>query len=226
MYSAVAMRNGKHWRLLIVALTLMGWQLARGGAFGGDIESGRALISLALTTALYIGIALVWIGFGARRNWQDALARLGLRRPMKTDWLAGAALGVGLYLAAGVAAKIWLASVGDSLFTQQTAAAKALFDSVNASLLAALLLALLSAIGEETLFRGAIQPAFGIGFTALLFCLIHLQYAFTPGAIIIFGLGIAFGLTRARVSCSAAIIAHATYNLLPFALLRLNLAIA
>ena len=43
-----------------------------------------------------------------------------------------------------------------------------------------LTLGLAAGIGEETLFRGALQPRFGLLITSLLFALLHSQYGITP----------------------------------------------
>jgi len=49
----------------------------------------------------------------------------------------------------------------------------AIFSGVN--VLGAIWLALLSSVGEEILFRGAIQPFLGVWFTSFLFGLLHLD---------------------------------------------------
>ena len=84
------------------------------------------------------------------------------------------------------------------------------------------LLAISVGIGEEILFRGALQPVFGIVITSLLFVALHTQYAFTPAAGILFVVSLGFGLLRARASTTAAIIAHAAYNGIPFVLAALR----
>ena len=70
----------------------------------------------------------------------------------------------------------------------------------------------LSGAGEETLFRGAIQPRFGIVFTALVFALLHAQYGASFVTLGVFGVGILFGLERKYFNTTTAIITHATYN--------------
>jgi membrane protease YdiL (CAAX protease family) len=76
----------------------------------------------------------------------------------------------------------------------------------------AFLAAASAAIGEEILFRGALQPVFGIIPTTLFFALLHSQYALTPSTIVIILVGGAFGWLKEKQSTTAAIIAHFAYN--------------
>ncbi len=80
------------------------------------------------------------------------------------------------------------------------------------SWIAAPLIGLSAGIGEELLFRGAIQPRYGIIPTALLFALLHNQYGFSFVTLGTFGLGCAFGLLAKRYGTTHAIIAHTLYN--------------
>jgi membrane protease YdiL (CAAX protease family) len=68
-------------------------------------------------------------------------------------------------------------------------------------------------IGEELMFRGAIQPRFGIILTSALWALLHTQYQFSFVILGLFGIGILFGLIRKYVGTTAVVIAHAVYNI-------------
>ena len=206
--------------LLLAGLAYVAWQWARQDADAFALDAEPALLNLGGITLLSVALAAVGVGWRTRRNSSAALRRLGLRLPLKRDWTTGLASGVAMYVAVGIFTSLWRSSVGEADFAIQTEAARALFDSFNSSLLAGLMLALLSAIGEEILFRGAMQPVFGIGITSLAFSAIHMQYAQSPAIAIIFGVSLAFGVLRSRGSTSAAIIAHACYNALPFLVFR------
>jgi membrane protease YdiL (CAAX protease family) len=67
-------------------------------------------------------------------------------------------------------------------------------------------------LGEEILFRGAIQPRFGIVLTAAFWALVHTQYQLSFVVLGLFMVGILFGLIRKHMSTTPAIIAHALYN--------------
>jgi membrane protease YdiL (CAAX protease family) len=93
-----------------------------------------------------------------------------------------------------------------------------LFDPKGLSLISAVLFALLigvgAGLGEETLFRGAVQPVLGIPVTSLLFASMHVQYG--PSLLLgyIFVLSIGLGLLRRYVNTTASFLAHAGYNTL------------
>ena len=76
----------------------------------------------------------------------------------------------------------------------------------------ALLLGICAGAGEEILFRGAIQPKYGIIVTAIIFAVLHQQYGASFVTAGVFAVGILFGLERKYVSTTACIITHATYN--------------
>jgi membrane protease YdiL (CAAX protease family) len=81
----------------------------------------------------------------------------------------------------------------------------------------ALLLAGLSAVGEELLFRGAMQPTLGLPLTALIFALLHLppQLRFWPWTAAAAVLGLALGaLALHGGSLAGPILAHFTINAL------------
>ena len=84
------------------------------------------------------------------------------------------------------------------------------FDSVGEWLI----LALASGIGEEMLFRGALQPVFGLPITSLLFAIVHIQYGLTPITIVVFFLGLILGLVRRYSNTTVAIYVHFSYNFL------------
>ena len=70
-----------------------------------------------------------------------------------------------------------------------------------------------AALGEETLFRGAVQPRFGFILTALLFALVHSNYGISMSTLIVFLLGLVLGVVRMRVNTTTAMIIHMVYNM-------------
>ena len=80
-----------------------------------------------------------------------------------------------------------------------------------------LVLALASSIGEELLFRGALQPWFGIWPQALIFALLHIgpNRGFLPWTLSAFILGVAFGyMFEWTGDLGGPIVAHFTINYL------------
>ena len=203
--------------LLIAQLSACAWQLlSSGGASAQTFFNtglGGVLYNLAAVTLIYITLSALGAGYGLRRDWRGVTQRLGLRPPTRHDWLAGLVLG-SLMSVGMILAMRWLGSA-------DAAGARPLVQLLRESLLAALLVALLAAAGEEILFRGALQPVFGLSVSSLFFALIHVQYGLSPALLVLFFVGAGFGLLRVRFSTTAAIIGHATYNLFPFLLPRL-----
>jgi membrane protease YdiL (CAAX protease family) len=77
------------------------------------------------------------------------------------------------------------------------------------------ILAVASSIGEETLFRGALQPWLGVWLQAIVFALLHVGPGkrFVPWTLSAFVLGIAFGwLAVWTENLGAPIAAHFTIN--------------
>jgi membrane protease YdiL (CAAX protease family) len=83
---------------------------------------------------------------------------------------------------------------------------------LSSVLLFGLLLGLGAAAGEETLFRGALQPVFGVVLTSLLFASLHVQYGPSVSLGYVFLLSVGLGILRNRINTTAAFVAHAGYN--------------
>ena len=101
-------------------------------------------------------------------------------------------------------------------FTWTRRLERALFEALGPfSATEALLVALLSAIGEEALFRGAMQPAVGLVVTALAFGLLHVGpgKVFLPWTAMAIGAGLLFGCLYALTgNLLTPIAAHALIN--------------
>ncbi len=206
--------------IIIFALTALGL----GAINASDAEPlafADAAPQLLVGSLMYLALAILGVGWLTRRDWATVKQRLGLRWPRPADCLAGIAAAIALHLMAALAMAYWQASVSQSTFESQVSGARLLYEALSSSLILGGLLAISVGIGEEILFRGALQPVFGAVISSLLFVAVHTQYAFTPAAAILFVVSLGFGLLRARVSTTAAIIAHAGYNAIPFALAAL-----
>ena len=167
--------------------------------------------------AILVTLAFLGVGLGIRRNWRDTLTRLGLKRIGLIEFILAVAVAFGMVIASMIMGAVVMLLFPDSL---------ADVESFNQGLmlsfgspLGAIALGLLSGIGEEILYRGALQPAFGLIATSLVFALHHSQYV-NPGLIVIFVIGLLLGLIRKWWGTTPAILVHALYNtvLLLFAL--------
>ncbi len=157
-------------------------------------------------------LGLVGVGWLARRGLGSALQRLGIVRP---TWAQlGIGIGVGLLMVPVVlAAESLLARIGLQVDSSVERLSEQLIGPLATSIPGILTLGLAAALGEETIFRGALQPRFGLILTTVLFALLHSQYGLSVATLIVFGVGLALGLLRLRYNTSTSMAAHAVYNM-------------
>jgi uncharacterized protein len=192
-------------------------QLERGGAFslgtGGRVSPGVILAS----QLPFLVVAVLGVGAGVRRSPRQTLARLGYG-PISPKQLGVVALFVVSAFALSLAADHLFSLLQPDLYRDVGRVSRALFDprglSPASAVLFALLIGLGAGLGEETLFRGAVQPVLGILPTSLLFASMHVQYG--PSLLLgyIFLLSIGLGLLRRYINTTASFVAHASYNVL------------
>ena len=192
-------------------------QLERGDAFslgtGGRVSPGVILAS----QLPFLVVAVLGVGAGVRRSPRQTLARLGYG-PISPKQLGVVALFAVSAFALSLAADHLFSLLQPDLYRDVGRVSRALFDPRGLSPVSAVLFALLiglgAGLGEETLFRGAVQPALGIPSTSLLFASMHVQYG--PSLLLgyIFLLSIGLGLLRRYINTTACFVAHASYNVL------------
>jgi membrane protease YdiL (CAAX protease family) len=160
----------------------------------------------------FLVVSIAGVGIFVRRNPREVLERLGLTWP-GWRWIGASAAVAVLLVVFGVAF--------DQVMTRVTPDQSRAINEVSQQLLqnvstipAAIALALAAGIGEEILFRGAVQPRLGLVAASLLFAVLHTQYAISLASVEIFILGIFLGLLRKRAGVTGSIIAHAGYDLI------------
>jgi hypothetical protein len=198
--------------VLTFALIVPGWFAAQD-ALQDLMRDPKGLLDKAgLSGGLigYVLLAFAGVGWLVRRDLRGTLARLGLRAPRLAD-LGAALIAVGALWALNTGGD-WIqhrwfhaAWVSDHAVTESMA--------TGMGTLRVVLLGLSAGIGEEITMRGALQPRLGIVLTSLMFAGLHVQYSWT-GMVVIFLLGTILGLVRQRASTTAAMIAHAAYDML------------
>ncbi len=170
----------------------------------------------------FLVVAIVGVGIFARRSPAKALQRLGLYWP-GWRWALGSCGVAVLLVIFGVAFDQVITRLTPEQSKSINEASQQLLSNVT-SPLAAVALALAAGIGEEILFRGALLPRLGNIAAALLFAMLHTQYAISLASLEIFILGLALGWLRRRAGTTSAIIAHSGYDLIllmiPFVLHR------
>lgn len=180
-----------------------------------EAESGNPGVSLSELWAqdiMLLLIGLFGVGWLSRRKGREALFRLGIVRPSGREVLFG--LGIGLLLVVLALGLEYTANFfGMPVDAEVEKVTEQLLGSLLDSIPGILTLGLAAALGEETVFRGALQPRFGLIFTTLLFALMHSQYGFSLSTLIVFLVGLALGVVRLRFNTSTSMVVHATYNI-------------
>jgi membrane protease YdiL (CAAX protease family) len=174
-------------------------------------------VTIVLGQLPFAVVAFLGVGFGVRRSFRETLARLGYGP------ITPAQIGIALLFSVGAlllsfAADALFAALQPNLFERVGEVSEGLFSTAGLSPASAILLALLigvgAGIGEETLFRGAVQPVLGIVPTSILFASMHVQYG--PSLLLgyLFVIAVGLGLLRKHVNTTASFLAHAGYNFL------------
>ena len=168
------------------------------------------ILEVVLQQIAFVIVAFIGAGYLVRRDLRQVSRRLGLERPTSNHLLIGLATIGLLIVLQGVIGGVW------ALLDPEQAE---LLGDVNETLLAGFdsvgewfILAVASGVGEEILFRGALQPVFGLFFTSLLFAIVHIQYGLTPITLAVFLLGLILGILRRRTNTTVTIFVHFGYN--------------
>jgi membrane protease YdiL (CAAX protease family) len=178
---------------------------------GGKLSPGTVLTS----QLPFFVVALLGVGVGVRRNLRETLGRLGYG-VISFQQFGIVVLFVGAALALSVAVDALFASLQPDLYRKVGEISDLLFNPSGLSPVSAVLFALLvgvgAGLGEETLFRGAIQPVLGIAATSVLFASMHVQYGPSLLLIYVFLLSVGLGSLRKYINTTASFLAHAGYN--------------
>jgi len=198
--------------LLVGYLVGQSWlALTQGGLEGLAETAVPASISFVVLSELIFAVAALFgVGFLVRRHGHELMERLGLVKPEPKHLLVGMALIAVLVVFQAIVGVVWATMNPDQA---------EILEDLNTILLADmdtlwewLLLALAAGIAEELLFRGALQPVMGLGFTAVVFALVHVQYGFSPILLFIVFLAVILGLVRRYYNTTTAIFIHVGYN--------------
>jgi membrane protease YdiL (CAAX protease family) len=202
-----------------LALVCVGW-LAAGSLIQLTQSSVAEIIeaigsldlsSVVLEESLFVLVALLGVGLFVRRTPRQVWARLSLEKLNGQQLLLGVGWIFILVMVQAVAGGLW--TVLDPEQSEQISELNLQLQGGLDSVGEWLILALAAGIGEELLFRGALQPVLGMWLTAVLFALVHVQYGLlTPATVALLIIGLALGRLRQQHNTTLAIFVHAGYN--------------
>ena len=192
-----------------VGLTNLADTLAEQEAQGATTNTMLGLWIQQIMTAVF---ALFGVGWLVRRDGAATFRRLGLVVPTLGNVVLGIVIGLGMVPVVMAVERLSAqfnigADPGVEKLTEQ------LLGPLFTTPLGIVTLGASAALGEETLFRGALQPRFGFILTALLFALVHSNYGISLSTLIVFLLGLVLGIVRMRVNTTTTMIIHALYNM-------------
>ena len=158
-------------------------------------------------------LAFVGVGIFIRRSPRETIERLALVPPAQKRWWLVAVVGIGVFMAVAFGIEALANVVAPSQQKQVTDVTTVLFSRFN-NPAAIIFLGVLAGVVEETLFRGALLPRFGIVVTAILFAALHIQYAVSFATLEVFVLGLGLGWLRVKSgSTLTGMVTHAGYDI-------------
>lgn len=212
--------------LFQVLFTLAIFQLSGGQAGLAEMlaDNPPTVGDAIFSGGVYTLLALGGVGFYLRRSLPETIQRLGLDRLSPTAALVAVGAALLMQVASMAFTAVWVSVTPPDVVAQQQAAGNAIALASVGSLWTILITAGAAAIGEEILFRGALQPVFGLALTTLMFTFVHTQYLGSPALLFIALMGAALGWLRIKYGTIAAIIAHFLFNLISLQIASLGVA--
>lgn len=212
-------QSAVHRSALVLALMMLAFSISdvmlAGGVEGVAAQLETQQIGYIETLGnllLMLSAGLLGVGWLTRRGVGQVAQRLALRMPTRSDVVQGLGTALACVMLAMAFSVVLSLVLPPEVLEAQSAASSEITRALSASLGVAFVAAMSAALGEEVLFRGALQPVFGIVPTAVFFTLLHSQYSLTLSSVLIFGVGAIFGILKERQSTTSAIIAHFAYN--------------
>jgi membrane protease YdiL (CAAX protease family) len=176
-----------------------------------DVIPSVGIAELLIQAVFLVALAYIAVGLPFWRDVRTATERLGIVVPSLRDVGIAVAATLACFVVAGISGAIGqhfdpgLQESLDEIVDQMTAQVQ--------NPLGAVILGASAGIGEEAIFRGALQPRYGIVIPSLLFTMLHgPQYGFNLALLGLFGVSIILGLERRYVNTTTAMITHALYN--------------
>jgi uncharacterized protein len=209
--------NPVHSLALVLGVILLGTQIA-SLAFTNVLAADQQLPPLNIGDLLgqevpFLVIALAGVGLWVRRNLAASADRLGVVVP--AWWHVVLALAAaGVFFGIGQLSGYLSYKLTPGISQQVDQSSQHLFGALSGGLVGIIALAIIPGICEEILFRGALQPRFGLLLTAVLFAAIHTEYGLSIDVLAILVIALGLGAIRKYTNTTTSMVCHVTYNLL------------
>ncbi len=195
--------------LLATAIFFGGTSLQTGAKVDVSSVSATELVTQAFALVF---IAYFGVGFLMTRDFRGATDRLGLQSITLQQLTRAVLLVIALFVVTIVSSLLTLAF--QPQFEKQIQQNLGTMTQNLSSFGGALILGISAGVGEEILFRGAVQPRYGIVFTSLVFASLHVQYGISLTILGIFLVSVMLGIERKRANTTAALVTHVLYDVL------------
>ncbi|HEY9786489.1 MAG TPA: CPBP family intramembrane glutamic endopeptidase, partial [Candidatus Obscuribacterales bacterium] len=170
-------------------------------------------------------LAFCGVGVFVSRTPSEAAKRLGWAKPTAPQ----VGIGLGLVVFSFLYDALWAVfshQMGGDLATKLATYNAGTFSVVGGfgpSVILALATAIFAGVGEETLIRGALQPALGILPAAILHGILHGQFSHAPIFIVQVAIwSMCMGIVRRYTNTTTTIIGHAGFNFVTTFLFAFN----
>lgn len=213
-WTAILPDSSVHTIALIMAAYLVGQNaltLSQGGIQQlAQTVTAVSILDVVTTQLMFVMAAVLGVGLLTRRSPLALLERLNLAWPTGKQVVEAAGWVLVLVILQAVAGAAWVAIDPEQAELLERVSLELLGDMDTVG--EWFVLALAAGVGEEILFRGALQPVFGLGVTSLIFAFAHVQYGLSPATLFIFILGFILGLVRRRTNTTTVLLVHFGYD--------------
>lgn len=204
-----------HTTALVYAVYVVGLGISQQRLLSDPavVQSLELRLTSALAWSQALGMVLLavsGVGLFVSRSPREVAERLGLAWPTFGHAVVAGLAVIFLFGAQVTVALIWR-SLDPAGFDQLSNASNLLFGEFSGPV-AAFTLGFTAAVGEELVFRGALQPRFGLLLPAVLFTVLHSQYGFSPATLLILMIALVLGVLRWRTNLTVCILTHFGYN--------------
>lgn len=221
-----------HLTGMFIYITVLGYFLQNVNPGGLDFPAIPLPMPIQLSQIFsYNGLGLILLSFSGvglfvTRDWKAALKRLGWEKP---TW-PQVGIGVGLIVFSFCYDLLWSlythSQPGQDMATKISGYNSGTFATggdLTASIVIALFVAICAGVGEETMTRGALQPALGIVPAAVMHGVLHAQFSHAPMLIIQVTIwSIVFGIVRRFTNTTTTMIGHCGFNFITTFLFSFN----